>query len=209
MATTTIILNNFSCALGMNKLIVNTLEKMFVTSDAATMMREMEVVHPAAKLLVMACQQQEQESGDGTNLVLIFAGELLKGGEALLKMGMHASEIVEGYERAFDLMMQRLEANDLCIGQLENTSFGNNAGLKGDAFKAQCRDAVASAIGSKQYGYETFLSGLVLDAAIQVMPWHNQKAFQVDSVRIVKIMGGQLLDSHMISGMVFNRQPER
>jgi len=187
-------------------MIVNTLDKMFVTSDAATMMREMEVVHPAAKLLVMASQQQEIESGDGTNFVLIFAGELLKRGEELLKMGMHPSEIVEGYEKAFEVMMKQLEEEGLCVGQVNNISA---SAAHSTLVKEQCRAAVASAIGSKQYGYETFLGNLVLDAAIQIMPWKNMKAFNVDSIRIVKIMGGHLLDSQMIPGMVFGRQPER
>ena len=56
---------------GMNKMVVNHLEKLFVTSDAATIVKELEVAHPAARLLVMAAQAQEQEIGDGTNLVRV------------------------------------------------------------------------------------------------------------------------------------------
>jgi T-complex protein 1 subunit theta len=56
-------------------MVVNHLEKLFVTSDAATIMRELEVVHPAAKLIVGAAQQQEAEMGDATNFVVVFAGE--------------------------------------------------------------------------------------------------------------------------------------
>ncbi|RKP23555.1 hypothetical protein SYNPS1DRAFT_5605, partial [Syncephalis pseudoplumigaleata] len=66
---------------GRNKMVVNYLEKLFVTSDAATIIRELEVVHPAAKMLVMASQQQESEMGDATNLVIVIAGELLKQAE--------------------------------------------------------------------------------------------------------------------------------
>ena len=67
-------------------MVINHLEKLFVTNDAATILRELEVEHPAAKILVMASQQQEQECGDGTNLVLGLAGALLEHAEELLRM---------------------------------------------------------------------------------------------------------------------------
>jgi len=84
----------------MNKMVINHLEKLFVTNDAATIIRELEVVHPAAKMLVMASQSQEAEVGDATNLVVTLAGELLSKAEHLLKMGLHTSDVVEGYDKA-------------------------------------------------------------------------------------------------------------
>jgi T-complex protein 1 subunit theta len=95
---------------GRNKMVINHLERLFVTSDAATIIRELEVVHPAAKLLVMASQQQEAEMGDATNLILIFAGELLKKAEYLITMGLHPSEILQGYELARDKALEELES---------------------------------------------------------------------------------------------------
>jgi T-complex protein 1 subunit theta len=80
----------------MNKLVVNHLEKLFVTSDAATIVQELEVVHPAAKMLAKAAAMQVQEVGDGSNLVVTLAGELLTQAEGLLRIGVHPSEIVEG-----------------------------------------------------------------------------------------------------------------
>ena len=78
-------------------MVVNHLEKLFVTNDAATIIRELEVIHPAARMLVMASQAQEQEVGDGTNFVIAFAGELLQKAEHLLRMGLVSADIVEGY----------------------------------------------------------------------------------------------------------------
>ncbi|KAG5220313.1 T-complex protein [Salix suchowensis] len=144
--------------------------RLFVTSDAATIIREIEVVHPAAKLLVMASQAQESEMGDSTNTVLIFAGELLKKAENLLLMGLHPSEIIKGYELA-------------------------------------CEKALKPAIASKQYGHEDTLAALVAEAALIVMP-PNPKNFNVDNVRVVKIMGGSLSGSKVVQGMVFGREPE-
>jgi hypothetical protein len=72
-------------------------------------LRELEVVHPAAKLLVMASQQQEAEMGDATNLVIVLAGELLKKAEELIRMGLKTSDIVLGYEKAQLAALQTLE----------------------------------------------------------------------------------------------------
>lgn len=93
----------------MNKLVINHLEKIFVTSDTATIVQELEVIHPAAKMVVMAAKMQEQEVGDGTNLVVTFAGELLWKAAELLRTGLHTSEIVTGYKKAFDKTMELLE----------------------------------------------------------------------------------------------------
>lgn len=90
-------------------MIINHLEKLFVTNDAATIIRELDVVHPAAKLMVMASQQQESELGDNTNLVIVFAGELLQKAADLLKLGLHPSEIVQGYELARDRALSIIE----------------------------------------------------------------------------------------------------
>lgn len=85
---------------GMNKLVINHLEKVFVTSDAATIMGELEVVHPAAKMVVMAAKMQETEFGDHTNFVVSFATELLNQARSLLRVGVHPSEIISGYSKA-------------------------------------------------------------------------------------------------------------
>lgn len=79
---------------GMNKMVINHLEKLFVTNDAATIIKELEVEHPAAKLLVLASQMQEQEIGDGTNFVIIFAGALLEAAEDLLRMASCVSAFI-------------------------------------------------------------------------------------------------------------------
>ncbi|EHB03927.1 T-complex protein 1 subunit theta [Heterocephalus glaber] len=79
----------------MNKMVINHLEKLFVTKDEATILRELEVQHSAAKMIVMASHMQEQEFGDGTNFVLVFAGALLELAEELLRTGLSVSEVIE------------------------------------------------------------------------------------------------------------------
>ncbi|KAI8584099.1 hypothetical protein K450DRAFT_218143 [Umbelopsis ramanniana AG] len=179
---------------GRNKMIVNHLEKLFVTNDAATIIRELEVVHPAAKLLVMASQQQESEVGDATNLVLVFAGELLEKAAYLLRMGLHPSEVVQGYELARDKALAILE--ELSIDKVNSLTDAN-----------EIKKAVRSAISSKQYGYEDLLSEFVIESAMNIMP-KNPKDFNVDNIRVVKIMGSSVHESKVVRGMVFGREPE-
>ena len=94
---------------GMNKMVLNHLDKLFVTSDAATIIREVEVHHPAAKMIAMAAKMQEDEAGDMTNLVITLAGELMVQAETLLKMGLHPSEILLGYEKASKKCLQLVD----------------------------------------------------------------------------------------------------
>ena len=80
----------------MNKLVINHLEKIIATSDCATIVKELEIEHPAAKMLQMAAETQDLECGDETNLTVSFAGGLLSQMEGLLRMGLHCSEIILG-----------------------------------------------------------------------------------------------------------------
>jgi len=104
--------------IGMNKIVINHLDKLFVTSDAGTIIREVEVHHPAAKMIAMAAKMQESEVGDGTNLVISLAGELMMQAESLIKMGLHPSEILIGYEKASKKCLDLLE--ELSCSKLEN-----------------------------------------------------------------------------------------
>lgn len=166
---------------------------MILTSDAATILRELDVVHPAAKLLVMASQQQESEMGDATNLVTILAGELLKKAEDLLRMGLKTSDIVTGYERAQKIALDTLE--ELVVDKVEDLR--SQAGLS---------KALRTVIASKQNGNEDFLADLVAEAILAVLP-KNPANFNVDNIRVVKIMGGSLDQSRVVKGMVFPKEP--
>lgn len=179
---------------GRNKLVINHLQKMTLTNDAATILRELEVVHPAAKLLVMASQQQEAEMGDATNLVIVFAGELLRKAEELLRMGLKTSEIVQGYERAGKEAGKVLE-------ELEVERVGNIRD------REELVKALRTVVGAKQSGSEDVLAAMVAEAVLAVLP-KNPANFNVDNVRVVKIMGGSLEQSRVVKGMVFGREPD-
>ncbi|KAI0413684.1 hypothetical protein EKO27_g5415 [Xylaria grammica] len=179
---------------GRNKIVINHLQKMILTSDAATILKELDVVHPAAKLLVMASQQQEAEMGDATNLVIILAGELLKKAEDLLRMGLKTADIVTGYERAQAFALEALE--DLAVDKVEHIRD-----------QEELSKAIRTVVASKQNGNEEVLANLVAEAVLAVMP-KNPVNFNVDNVRVVKIMGGSLEQSRVVKGMVFPKEPD-
>ncbi|XP_057546035.1 T-complex protein 1 subunit theta [Amaranthus tricolor] len=175
---------------GRNKLVINHLDKQFVTSDAGTIVNELEVQHPAAKLLVLASKAQQEEIGDGANLTISFAGELLRGAEELIRMGLHPSEIIIGYTKAIKKVVEILE--ELVEEGSEKMDVRNM-----DEVISRMKAAVAS----KQFGQEDTLCKLIADACIQVCP-KNPVNFNVDNVRVAKILGGGLHNSSVVRGMV-------
>jgi len=181
---------------GMNKMVINHLEKLFVTSDASTIVTELEVYHPAAKLIVMAAKGQASEVGDGTNLVITFAGELLTHAEGLLRDGLHTAEIADGYQKACDKALEVLET--LILPGTEELNVRDAAAVA---------KRLRGSVSSKQLGYEDLLCPLIAEACIDVVP-KNPHNFNVDNVRIVKIMGGGVGDSSVLKGMVLKRDAE-
>jgi len=179
---------------GMNKMVINHLEKLFVTNDAATIIRELEVEHPAAKLLILGSQMQENEIGDATNFVIIFAGALLRVAEELLRMGLKPTEVADGYEIALNKTLELLPT--LSCYEVTNTRDEESV-----------KKAVRTAVMSKQYGHEDFLSELITKACISILP-DKETQFNVDNVRVCKILGSGLHSSQVINGMVFKRHAE-
>ncbi|EYU41233.1 hypothetical protein ABFS82_03G000900 [Erythranthe guttata] len=175
---------------GMNKMVINHLDKLFVTNDAATIVNELEVQHPAAKLLVLAGKAQQEEIGDGANLTVSFAGELLQKAEELIRMGLHPSEIIIGYTKAINKTIEILEE------LVEEGSENMNVRDKEDVISR-----MRSAVASKQFGQEDILCPLIAEACIQVCP-KNPVNFNVDNVRVAKLVGGGLHDSAVVRGMV-------
>ncbi|XP_035794616.1 T-complex protein 1 subunit theta-like [Anopheles albimanus] len=175
---------------GMNKMIINHIEKQFVTSDAGTIMRELDVEHPAAKLMIEASQMQEAEAGDGTNFVVIFCGALLELAEELLRLGVTSSDITEGYEKALAKALEILPT--LSCHE-----------IKDYRSLIPVRNAIRAAVMSKQLGNEDFLADLIAKACISIMP--EQTTFNVDNIRVCKILGSGLHMSEVVPGMVFKR----
>lgn len=178
---------------GMSKMVINHIEKLFVTNDAATIMREIEVQHPAAKLLIMASDMQEKEVGDGTNFVIIFGGQLLQNAAELLGMGLSPVEIIDGYNIALQKAQEILPK--LVSMEVKDLTDVNSVRL-----------ALKSCFSSKQLGNEEFLSDLVGNACIKALK--DNSTFNVDNVRVCKILGSGVLNSTVMKGMVLKREVE-
>lgn len=183
---------------GRNKIIVNHLGKIVVTNDAATMLRELDIIHPAVKVLVMATEQQKMDMGDNSNLVMVLAGELLIVCEKLIALGLSAVEIIQGFNMAKNFTLEELDK--LVVSDVVDKSSPE-----------ELIKVIKPVIASKKYGSEDLLSQLVAQAVSHVLPKSSQGTipyFNIDSIRVVKIMGGSLANSTVIKGMVFNREPE-
>lgn len=153
-------------------MIINHIEKQFVTSDAGTIMRELDVEHPAAKLMIMASQMQESEVGDGTNFVVILCGALLEAAEDLLRLGVNVTDICEGYEKGLEKALELLPTL-VCYEVDDCRNIDKvKVGLK-------------AAIMSKQFGNEDFLVDLISKACVAILP--EKTTFNVDNIRVCKV----------------------
>lgn len=184
---------------GLSKMILNHLEKLIITKNASTIVSEIEVSHPAAKMLVMAAQNQALEYGDGTNLVLTIAGQLLDRAKSLLEQGFVTTDIISGYERALAHILS--EISDDSKSTLIHRPVLDLHDPK------QVALAVKPALAAKQSGYEDFLAELVADACVQVIP-EDPRLFNPESIRIAKVPGRSITDSFAIRGFVIPTLPK-
>merc|ERR1711977_303328 len=171
---------------GMNKMVINHLEKLFVTSDSATILKEMEVQHPAAKMLVLAAHMQEQEIGDGSNLVVTFGGEALHKAEDLLRKGLKPAEIVTGYGMAQAKALEVLET-------LSPESVKNVRDVE------EVTKVLETVLASKNV--LNSLARIVANACIKSCP-DNAKSFNVGNVRVAKALGAGMSSTHLVEGLV-------
>lgn len=180
---------------GMNKYIINMHDKLFLTKDTNVMANELEINHPAVNVLVDALKAQNNEQGDGTNFVVTFGGELLNYAGKLISEGVHVADVSEGYEKAFNKVVELIDtAPTYKVADIKNLE--------------EATKVIKPAIGSKLvHGQESFLAPLIAQACINVVP-ENKEKFDVDNVRVAKILGGSLMKSEVIKGMVVVRKTE-
>jgi len=171
---------------GMNKLIINHLEKLIVTADSATILKEMEVQHPAAKMLVLAAHMQEQEVGDGTNLVVTFGGEALHLAEDLLRKGLKPAEIVNGYAVAAKKTAEIMET--LPCETVKNVRDVD-----------EITKVLETVLASKNVLKS--LAKIVAEACIMCCP-EREQGFNVGNVRVAKALGAGMSGTHLVKGLV-------
>uniref|UniRef100_A0A8C6RG83 T-complex protein 1 subunit theta n=1 Tax=Nannospalax galili TaxID=1026970 RepID=A0A8C6RG83_NANGA len=143
---------------GMNKMVINHVEKLFVTNDAATILRELEVQHPAAKMIVMASHMQEQEVGDGTNFVLVFAGALLELAEELLRIGLSVSEAISIFPDSGNFNVDNIRVCKILGSGIHSSSV-----LHGMVFKKETEGDVTSVKDAKIAVYSCPFDGMITE----------------------------------------------
>ena len=185
-------------ALGQNgnyKYIINMHDKLYLTKDTNVMAEQLEINHPAVNVLVDALKAQSSEQGDGTNFVVTFGGELMKYAAKLITEGLKVADVSEGYEKAYNKAMELLDkAEKHKIKDINNLE--------------EVTKFIKPVIGSKLvHGQEDFLAPLVAQACINVVPKEKEK-FDVDNVRVAKILGGNLMKSEVLKGMLVVRKTE-
>ena len=180
---------------GMNKYIINMHDKLFLTKDTNVMANELEINHPSVNVLVEGLKAQNSEQGDGTNFVVTFGGELMHYAGKLVSEGLHVADVTEGYEKAFNKSMELLD-------KVETYKVNDVKNLE------EATKIIKPVIGSKLvHGQESFLAPLIAEACINVLP-ENKEKFDVDNVRVAKILGGNIMKSEVIKGMLVVRKTE-
>lgn len=171
---------------GMDKMLVDSLGDIVVTNDGVTILREMDIAHPAAKMLVEVAKTQEDEVGDGTTTAVIIAGELLKKAENLLDMDVHPTIIAMGYRQA------ALKAQEI----LDEISI--DASDKDTLLKV----AMTAMTGKGSEKAKESLAELVVGAVMQVV---EDGEVEKDNINIQRIQGATVNESQIVNGVVIDK----
>ncbi|MEB3850962.1 MAG: TCP-1/cpn60 chaperonin family protein [Desulfurococcales archaeon] len=181
---------------GLDKMLVDSFGDVTVTNDGATIVKEMEVQHPAAKLLVEVAKAQDAEVGDGTTSVVVLAGTMLEKAEKLLDENIHPSIIIDGYTKAQAKALEILEQI------AEKINVDDDATL---------RRIVETTLASKYIGHgpeREKIIEMVVEAIKIIAEKRPDGTYNVDldNVKIEKKKGGSLMDSKLIRGVVIDKE---
>ena len=178
---------------GMDKMLVSGMGDVVITNDGATIMKELDVQHPAAKMLVEVAKSQDSEVGDGTTTVVVLAGELLTRAEKLLDQDVHPTVIVEGYKKA----------SDKALKILQNLSIG----IQPDDEKMLKLIAMTSMGTKATAGTSEHLGTLATKAIRQVMEEREGKiTADIDRIKVLKKKGEGMEQSELIKGIVVDKE---
>jgi len=178
---------------GMDKMLVESFGDVTITNDGAVILKEMDVQHPAAKMMVEVSKTQDDEMGDGTTTAVLLAGELLSKAENLLEKDVHPTVIVDGYRRASE------KALDLLKGVAIKVDPKGEAMLK--------KVAAVSQAGKLLRESADFMADIAVKAVLQVTEETPQgfKA-EVDDIKVEKKAGESLTDTRLIQGVVLDKE---
>src|SRR5439155_474855 len=179
---------------GMDKMLVDSLGDVVITNDGVTILKEIDIEHPAAKMLVEVAKTQDEEAGDGTTTAVILAGELLKKAEDLIDQNIHPTVIAAGYRQAADKAHEVLErvAAKISIKEV-------------DTLKKVGMTSMSSKSAS---GHKELLADIAVKAVTTVAEQRADGSYFVDddNIQIVKKQGGSIADTQLVDGIIVDKE---
>ena len=178
---------------GMDKMLVDSLGDVTVTNDGATVLDEVDVQNPAAKMMVEVAKTQDDEVGDGTTTAVVLAGELLKRAQELLDDTVHPTTIVSGFKKAADRAVQVLNSVSESV-KLED--------------KAVLKKVAMTAMHSKGLGAaREHFADIAIQAVQQVMEKRGDSMYaDIDNIQLVKKEGKSMLDTELVKGIIVDKE---
>lgn len=174
---------------GMDKMLVDTLGDVVITNDGVTILKEMDIEHPAAKMMVEIAKTQDSEVGDGTTTAVVLAGELLKQAEGLLDQEIHPTVIAAGYRAAADKSMEILK------------SIAVNVSAKDEELLKKI--AITAMTGKGSGTARDELANLAVQAVRSVVD--EDGSVDIDNITVEKKVGGGITDSQIVRGVVIDK----
>jgi thermosome len=179
---------------GMDKMLVDSMGDVVITNDGVTILKEMDIEHPAAKMIVEAAKSQDQECGDGTTTAVVLGGELLKKAEELLGQDVHPTVIVNGYKMALEKVRELIPKISFKVDVND---------------KKTIKDIAITSMGSKMVSRESErLAELAVDAVLAVAEKRPDGKYKVDheNIKIEKKHGGTIADTQLIDGIILDKE---
>ena len=178
---------------GMDKMLVDSLGDVTITNDGATILKELDIEHPAAKMVVEISKAQDQECGDGTTTAVVIAGELLKKAEELLEQNVHPTIITNGYRMAAEKALEILESAGFDVKPEDETVL---------------LEIAKTAMTGKNVGAsQDNLAKIAVNAVKAVMEEVNGKIkVDVDNIKVEKKYGGSVDDTQLIEGVIIDKE---
>jgi thermosome len=179
---------------GMDKMLVDTLGDVTITNDGATILKEIDVQHPAAKMMVEISKATDNEVGDGTTSTVVLAGALLEKAEELITKNVHPTVVVEGFKKASQKAVETLKEIAVKVEPTDKAFLGKVA-----------RTSMASKIVSPE---SSELSSMVVDAVLAVAEKSGGDRYRVDTdnIKVEKKAGGSIHDTKLIHGIVLDKE---
>ncbi len=177
----------------MDKMLVDSFGDVTITSDGRTILDEMDIQHPAAKMLVEVAKTQDNEAGDGTTSAVIISGELLNKAEELIDKNIHPTIIIDGYKKAAEKALETLEKIAIPV-DLKTSDYLQKAAITSMASKLVAE-------------YKEYLADIAVKAMLEVAEKTDTTyKVDVDDVKVEKKTGESLGDTSLINGIVLDKE---